>query len=213
MTVMETIELNASKRNKSHSATFVRAQGKIPAEFYGRGMDNLSIEMDYQAFRKAFKAAGESTIIDLKIEGGASLKVLVHDVQYDPLSDQIRHVDFINVRMDEEVHTHIPLEFVGVSNAVKNLGGVFNAPISEVEVKCLPKYLVHSIQVDISVLEDFTHSIHVRDLVIPEGITVLNDPDLSVAAVGAPRVEEEAPAETAAPAEGAEAAAAEQKKE
>lgn len=209
---MDVVELVAQKRDKSVKAKDIRREGKIPAEFYGPGKSNLSIQMDYQTFRKAYIAAGESTIIDLKVEGEEPLKVLVHEIKFDPVSDEIDHVDFINVRMDKEVHTHIPLEYVGVAPAVKNLAGVLNTSLDEVEVKCLPKYLVHSIQVDVSVLEDFHMALHIRDIVVPEGITIVNDPELTLASVMAPREEEaaaEAPAAVEAAAiEAANAAAA-----
>lgn len=211
---MDTVELIAYKRNPAERARSLRAAGKIPAEFYGKGVSNLSLAMDYQTFRKIFRSAGENTILDLNVEGEGSWKALIHEVQYDPRTDAICHVDFINVRMDQEVHTHIPLEFIGISNAVKNMAGILNTGLHEIEVKCLPKYLVHSIQVDLSALEDFSSVIHLKDLNVPEGLTVLNDLEQMVATVTPPREEEiEMPAveEAAVPPEvAAEAAAAEE---
>jgi large subunit ribosomal protein L25 len=209
---METVQLTVQKRNPRHRAQYLRSTGKIPAVFYGSGVTNLSLEMDYQTFRKIFRSAGENTILDLNVEGEGNWKTLIHDVQYDPLTDNIRHVDFINVRMDQEVHTRIPLNFVGAAPAVKNLGGILNTPVLDVEVKCLPQYLVHSLTVDVGSIEDFHIVIHVKDLVVPEGITVLTNPDQTVATVNPPRAEEEpetaAPTSEGVPAEGAEAGAA-----
>jgi large subunit ribosomal protein L25 len=193
---MDTIELAAVKRDSSVKAKDLRRMNLIPAEFYGAGVENCSFQMDYQMFRKAYMVAGENTVIDLNVEGDASRKVLVHDVQFDPVSDKIRHVDFINVRMDKAVTTNIPLEFVGVSIAVKDDGGVLNTNLTEIEVTCLPGDLIHSIEVDISSLVDFHTSIHVSDLKLSDKITVLTDLGTTVATVAAPREEE---VETAAP--------------
>lgn len=204
---MDFVQLTAQKRDRNLSARIVRLNSMIPAEFYGEGKQNISLQMNYQNFRKAYVAAGENTVIDLTIEGQNSpLKVLVHEVQRHPVTDKIIHVDFMDVRMDKEVHTHVPLEFVGESKAVKDLSGTLMTNITELEVKCLPQYLIHSIPVDISVLEDFHSSIHVKDLSVPSDIIVLDDPEQTVASVQPPRVEEETPP---VPAEGAAPVSAE----
>lgn len=205
---MESVSLVVSKRDLSMNARDVRLQGMIPAECYGVGRDNVSIQMNYQDFRRAYKMAGSTTILDLKIGDDLSVPVLVKDMQYDPVSDEITHVDFIAIQMDKVIHARIPLEFVGVSLAIKDLGGVLVANLHELEVKCLPKDLVHSIKVDITPLVTFAETIHVKDLVIPAGLTVVSDAKLMVATVSPPNEEKE---EELAPAaqEAAAAAAAE----
>jgi large subunit ribosomal protein L25 len=116
---MNSVSLATQKREQGISPRILRAQGFIPIEFYGFGVQNLSLQVEYQTFRKVYQKAGESTLIDLNVEGdkGRSFNVLVHDVQHDPLSGSITHIDLVNVRMDKEVHTHLPLEFVGESPA------------------------------------------------------------------------------------------------
>lgn len=205
---MESVSLVVSKRDTSIKSRDVRLQGMIPAECYGVGRDNVSIQMDYQDFRRAYKTAGATTILDLKVGGDLSIPVLVKDMQYNPVSDQITHVDFIAVQMDKVLHARIPLEFVGVSLAIKDLGGVLVANLHELEVKCLPKDLVHSIKVDITPLVTFAETIHVKDLVVPAGLTVVSDSKLMVVTVSPPNEETE---EELAPAaqEAAAAAAAE----
>ncbi len=191
---MDFVQVAADKRDTALKPKQLRSNSLLPAEFYGGGKKNLSLQMDYQSFRHAYQKSGESTVIELTVEGQKEpLTVLVHQIQYDPATGKMMHVDFINVRMDQEVHTNIPLEFVGVSPAVKDLSGMLMTNISELEVKCLPKYLVHSIEVDISGLEDFNAVIHVSDLIIPENIEVVTDPERSVVTVMAPREEEEEP--------------------
>lgn len=207
---MDKITLDVQSRDKGVKAKDFLAQDLIPAVFYGKGIENKEFQMNYQAFRKAYKQAGGNTIIELKVDGKSSLNVLVHDVQVHPVTDMIIHVDFINVNMDQEIHTEIPLKFVGTSLAVKNDSGTLTSNISILKVKCLPKDLVHEIEVSIEPLVDFHTNIRVKDIVVPKGITVLTPLEEVVATVVPPREEkEEAPVAAAAtPAEGAAAPAA-----
>src|SRR3990167_4033151 len=190
--IMDLVQLNVQKRNATTKAKELRWSDIIPAQFYGEGMDNLSLQMDHQTFRKLYRQVGESTIIDLHVEGEkAPLKVLVHEVQRDPVTDSIIHVDFVNVRMDREVHTMIPIHVIGESPAVKNFGGVLINSLTELEVKCLPNDLIHSVDVDVSGLEELNHSLHVKDLNIPKAIHVLTDMDRTVVTIAPPKTEQE----------------------
>jgi len=208
---MDAITLEVQSRNAEEKAKDLLAGGFIPAEFYGKGVENMSFKMDYQTFRRVFNKAGSNTVISVVVDGKKGPNVLVGAVQYHPISGNMIHVDFRNVRMDQEITTNIPLTFVGVAPAVKNLSGIFMSKMDEVEVKCLPNALVHNIEVSIDSLVDFHSFVRVKDLVVPAGITILNEPEDVVAVVVEPRPEEEAapavvPAEgEAAPAEGATA--------
>lgn len=187
---MKTVPLKASEREKSVPVKGLRLSRKIPAVLYGRGRENVLLQFDYQDFRKAYMQAGSNTIIDLDIDGKENEKALVYDVQHNPVTDEMIHVDLKYVKMDEAIIAHIPLEFVGVSPAVKDLAGVLEPKKNEIEVKCLPADLVQSITVDISVLVDFNTVIHIKDLVLPPKLEVLHDPNESVVSVMPPRVEE-----------------------
>lgn len=216
---METVPLHAEVRDKKASLRELRSNRLIPAVLYGHSRENVLLQLDYQTFRKALIKAGGSTIIDLDYDDKAD-KALVYHVQRDPVTDEIIHVDFKFVRMDEAITTKIPLEFIGVSPAVKDLAGLLDHKKTEIEVKCLPADLISSIQVDISCLTDFNAVIHVKDLNVPEKIEVLHDPLETIATVLPPRVEE---VETVAPVaaegevpvegEAEEASASEEKKE
>ena len=193
---MDIVALSARRREGGVKPRDLRRERQIPAVFYGFGKDNIPLLLDYIEFRNAYKKAGKNTIIDLGV-GGETLKVLVCEVQYDPVYDTVAHVDFVNVRMDRELHTRIPLHFIGVSPAVKDLGGVLNVTREDVEIKCLPDKLPHGFDLDLSVLKDFHDSLHVRDIQVPEGVQVLEDVELVVATVSAPKEEVE---ETVVPA-------------
>lgn len=209
---MDNVLLTAEPRNKSVKAKHLLLESLLPAEIYGAQQENLSVQMDYQDFRKAYIVAGENTVIDLTVGEGAARKVLVQKVDFEPVSGKMRHVDFVNVNMNKPVHANIPLEFVGTAPAVKDLGGMLMTNINEIEVKCLPGDLVHSIEVDISGLEDFHTVIHVSDLKISDKLEVLVDMERTVATVSAPAEEEvDEPVGAAVPegeegAEGAEGA-------
>lgn len=206
---METINLKAAVRAETgRAAKKLKVDKKIPAVLYGRGAENMNLSFDKQEFNKIYKEAGSSTIVTLQIEGQAPIKSLILEVQYNPVTDEIIHADLYKVNMKEEIHTEIPLEFVGEAPAVKDLEGNLITSKDAIEVKCLPDKLVSEIQVDISVLKTFEDSIKVGDLSIPEGIEVLADPEETVAMVSEPRSEEELE-EMEAPAADAEKAAIE----
>ncbi len=189
------LTLDVESRNPSEiKAKHVRAQGKLPGIFYQNGKENIAIQMDYQTFRKLYRKAGDSSLIELNVDGGkAKETVLVHDYQLHPVSDDFTHVDFLGVNMNEEITAQVQIEVVGVSPAVKGQGGVLSTPLNTVEVKCLPAKMPHHLEIDISTLEDFHSAIHVSDIVVPEGVEIITEADLTVATVSAPREEEAEP--------------------
>jgi len=190
---MEKIDLSVSERDKTIRAALLRRDKKIPAVVYGHGFENLSLMMDYQTFRRTFQRATYSTIITLNVEGKNAIPVLVHQVQYHPVTDEIVHVDFYAVRMDQKVTTHIAFDFVGESEAVK-LGAVLNTTKHAVEVSCLPGDLVHNIEVDISVLKEIGDTIRISDIAVPKGVEFLVAPeDPIVSAIEPKIIEEEEP--------------------
>lgn len=212
---MEKVTLPLQVRSTDDRADYLRKENKIPGVVYGHGFENLHVKVDYQTFRRVFEQATYSTLVSLQADG-KDIPVLIHEVQYHPVTDKIIHIDFYAVRMDQKVTTHIALEFIGVSEAVKQ-GAVLNTVKHEVEVSCLPGDLVHHIQVDISALQQIGDMIRVADMAVPKGIEILTAAEEPiVSAVELKVVEdvaEEAPAAEGAPAEGAEKTEGEEKKE
>ena len=204
---MEQINLKAELRTVlGRKVQNLRNEGKIPAVVYGRGAENWNIAFDKKEFTKVLKEAGSATIVNLVVEGKDKIKTLIMEPQFNPVTGQIVHVDLYKVNMKEEIHTEIPLVFVGESLAVKDLEGNLMTLKDAVEVKCLPDKLVSEIEVDLGTIKTFDDMIKISDLVIPEGIEALADPEEIVAQVTPPRTEEE-PEET--PAADAEKAAIE----
>lgn len=194
--------LEAARRETGVRPKSVRAAGRIPAVYYGQGKPSLSLQLDYQTFRRIFEQAGENTLIELSVDG-EKYPVLVHDVQFDPVTDNFAHIDFIHVDMQKEVITSAKVNVVGEAPAVKNLGGILNILKKEIKIKCLPKDLIKSVDVDVSGIVDFSTVVRVGDLKVPSAIQVLDKPDSAVATVVAVKAEEEEkPAEAAVVAEG-----------
>ena len=190
---MAEMKLSVQNREKVSSKALVRSrkEGLIPAVMYGHGNEPQTFWVNAITFGKLYKDAGQSSIINLTPEKGTMANVIVHDIQKDPLTSRITHIDFFQVRMDEEMETHIPLEFVNESPAVKEQGGILIRTLEEVLVTCLPKDLPHAIEIDLSQIKTFEDHIQVKDLKLPKGVKILTEEETTVALVEAPRTEAE----------------------
>lgn len=183
----------------------LRRQGILPAVLYGHGEASEPIQIDAKAFETLNRVSGRHALIDLKIEGGRTHQAVVHDVQEHPVKRVPLHVDFQLVKMTEEMTMDVQLVPVGTSVAVEKHNGTLLQTLDHIRLRGLPGAMPQSIEYDVSVLDSFEAAIRVRDLTIPEKVTLLTDPDESVAHVQPSRaeVELEREAATAAPAEGA----------
>jgi large subunit ribosomal protein L25 len=184
----EKLTLSATERNGVAKA--VVRSGFVPSVLYGRGIKTEVMQVNAKEFSHLLKKAGLTSIISLQL-ADKEHPVLIREVQYHPLREEIIHVDFYQVRMDEEIEAEVPLTFVGEAPAVKDLSGILVKNIDALKLKALPKDLPHEIAVDVSVLTDFEKVIHVADLTVPKGITLLQEATEVVALVQPPRSEEE----------------------
>ncbi len=189
----------------------LRSQGLIPAVVYGHKVKNQNILVEMSKFKKIFEQAGETSLISLEIDEQKPIKVIIQDISIAPLSGNVMHVDFHQVREDEELTVDVALEFVGESPAVKNLGGVLIKSLDAVKIQCLPADLVHKIEVDISALNNFSDIIFVKDLKISDKVKVLENPETPVVSIAEPRSEKELAELTEKPAEAALPEGAEEK--
>jgi len=189
----ETLSLNVKTREGAgrHVASQLRTEGEIPAILYGHGVEPVNVQVKKNIFVKVLAAAGESTLVDLAVDEKAPVKVLIHDLQHDPLGSDVTHIDFYQVNMSEKINAEVELVFEGVSPAVKEQGGSLIKNLSHVEIHCLPADLLHNIIVDVSSLVTFDDVIRVKDLSISDKVEVMDDPERTVAIVEAPRTEEE----------------------
>lgn len=165
--------------------------GRIPAVVYGPEVKNILIDVDCVEFAKVFKGAGESSLIELEIEGEKK-PALIHEIQKDPVTDKFIHIDFFQASLKEEVEVKVSLVFEGISLAVKELGGTLVKNISELEIRALPQNLPHEIKVSVDKLNSFEDRILVKDLALPKDVKVLIRADEIVVSVVPPaKVEEE----------------------
>lgn len=178
------MEITAQVREKLNKGTSreARKSGLIPAEVYGHGVKNQHVLVNAREFVKAFREAGETTVLQLTL-GKEKKSVMVHDIQRNPLTQDVSHVDFREVKMDEKITSHIPLVFVGESPAVKEKKGTLNKSLSEIEVEALPADLPRDIEVLLASLTEVGMSIHVKDLKLSSKIKVLIEGEVVVATV------------------------------
>lgn len=176
------LTLKVEKRNEGGgSAAVIRRAGSIPAVVYGAHQASMPILVSAIAFEKALKEAGEATVISLT-GVGAALPALIHEVDFNPLTNRPRHVDFYAVTKGEKVEVAIPLTFVGESPAV-DAGANLVKVLHEVEVEADPMNLPSTIEVDLSVLQAIDDQIHAKDLSLPAGVALVTDPEEVVALV------------------------------
>lgn len=186
---MTNIQLNATIRPlPTPELQIGRKEKRIPAVVYGAGKDQLMVLVNQIEAIKVLRDAGESTVVDLVIEGGETVNVLIHDVQLDPVSDTPIHFDFLRVDMKKLIRAHIHINFIGEAPAIK-AGHIVLNQIEGIEVESLPGALVSHLDVDTSNLVNVGDEILVSQLTVPEGIKVLTDPDQVVIAVLAHRAE------------------------
>lgn len=203
---MEEILLEAELREGTGRAKTkdLRESGYLPGIVYFHGKDAVSVKVLRGALLKlVHQHRLESVIINLKIKDdkkGKGRPCLVKEIQYDPVREDIIHVDFNEISLTEAIKVNVPVEIKGEAIGVKQEGGSLEHLLWEVEVECLPTNIPKNIQVDVTALK-MGDAIHVKDMVFPEGVKPLNDPTAVVLHVVAPMKEE-------VPAEGAEGEAA-----
>ncbi len=182
------ITLAVEKRSLKESLSEIRKAGKMPAVFYGKKEVSTPIQLPYAIFEKTLKEAGESTILHLDGKD-IDVDVLIKDVDLDPVTDKPRHADFYAIEKGKKLEIKIPLEFIGVAPAVKDLGGILVKVMHEVEIEALPKDLPHKLEVDISSLATFDSVITADKIKLPEGVLLKVKPEDVVASVYEPKEE------------------------
>jgi large subunit ribosomal protein L25 len=214
---MKRLELEASKREVAgKKVRFLRRQGIIPGNIYGHGIDSTAINVDAKSLKHLLAHAGSTDLIHLKLGDSKNpLRVLVREVQKNSLTDDLLHVEFYQVRMDEKIKADVPIVFVGEAPVLKKVknSSILHL-IDSLPIEALPDDLPHSLEVDLSSLEELDSAIHVKDIRLGDGITLLSDPEQMAVKVIEARKEEviEVPVEAVAPeeaeaVEGAEEAA------
>jgi len=189
------LTLNFEKRDSSEKNIALRQSEWLPGGLYGFQISSQSIKINQKNFNQLYREAGESTLISLTTqedEQEKSYPCLIQDIQRDPVSGQIIHVDFYHPSAKKKITTAIPILLEGEAPAVRDFGGTVVRDIKEIEVKGLAIHLPHEIKVDLSILKNIHDRILVKDLVIDQNLELLSEPEGIVAiAMPAENVEEE----------------------
>lgn len=191
--------IKAKKRDSNIKLEELRKGNEIPAVFYGMGKDTTPVSISTIEFKKVWREAGESSPVKVSMEGG-DIDALIHEVQVDPVTSEPIHADFLAIDMKKKIQVNVPLEFEGISPAVKSGVGNLVKVLHEVEVEALPSDLPHNLVVDISTLLSLENQIFVSDIKAPAGVTIITDASEVVASIVAQveEKEEEAPADLSA---------------
>ncbi len=188
------ITLAYEKRAVTERPQILRKSGKIPAVFYGRKQSAVSIALAAKEFEKAFKQAGENTVVTLTGSEG-EVETLIQEIARHPVSGAVLHADFYAFEKGQKLKVKVPIEFTGVAPAVKDLGGVLVKVLHALEVEAAPKELPQKLIIDITPLTTFESVVLARSIILPAGVTLITSADEVVASVYEPKEEvvEEAP--------------------
>ncbi|MBC7843646.1 MAG: 50S ribosomal protein L25/general stress protein Ctc [Gemmatimonadaceae bacterium] len=204
---MSTATLSATLRSESGkgAARALRRAGSVPAVIYGHKREPMSLAVPTRELERLLeRVSAGSTVVELSIDGKVS-RTLIREIQKHPFKKQLVHIDFQELVAGEKITVSVPLVVVGVSIGVRSFAGILDQTMRDLEVSVDPSAMPNHIDIDVSEL-NIGDSIHVRDIVLPAGVTVLSDPDASVVVVAAPKVNA---TDAAADAAAATAAAAE----
>ena len=193
---MATANLSASARTDTGKgvARSLRRSGQVPAIIYGHARQPQPLAIDAKDLDRLLGTiAAEATVIELAVDGGRATKTLIREIQRHPFKRQILHVDFQELVAGEKVTVSIPITLVGTPDSVRLEGGVMDQVLRELEIEVDPSNIPNHIDVDVSHLE-LGHSVHVSDVKLPEGVTVIDDPEMTICVVSVPRAAIETPA-------------------
>ncbi|MFQ5473881.1 MAG: 50S ribosomal protein L25 [Dehalococcoidia bacterium] len=166
----------------------LRRRGITPANIYGNKIESRSIEIRSDDLAKILKEAGRNEIVFLSLDG-EERPTFVHEVQRNPVTDAILHVDFLQIDLTKKVKIDVTVHLVGVAPAVDTHQGILVQALGHVTVEALPSAVPSLIEVDVAVLEEIDQALHVSDLRVPEGVEIVTDPDQMIAKVEPPVVE------------------------
>ncbi len=186
------VELKVSPREVlGKKVKRLRREGVIPANVYGHGLESVAIQVPKDDLVHLLHSAGRNEIVYLRLDGEEPRPVFLRQIQRNPVTDAILHVDFYQISLKEKVRMEVPLALVGTSPAEQTYGGTLLHSLDRISVEGLPTEIPSAIEVDVSGLEEIDATIYVRELSVPGEVTVLTDPEQVVAKIAPPQVEKE----------------------
>jgi len=184
------VEVEARTDTGKNACRRIRAAGRVPANVYGLGLAPYAVSVDTRRVEDVLKlGSGRNTIFRLALAGGKETRdVMLREIQRDPVTDRMIHVDFARVDLDKPVTVSVPVHLEGTAEGVKNEGGIMDFVQRSVQVSCLPLAIPESLSIDVTEIHLNQH-VAVKDLQVDEGITILDDPASIIAVVVASRAE------------------------
>ena len=174
----------------------LRRQGITPVHVFGHGIEPEAMQCDTIELQKVLSQAGSTGIIGLKVDKSRKKRnVMIREVQKEPRSGQLLHIDFYQIRMEEKLKVDVPIVLTGEAPALKMKENFLSHELDSLSVECLPDDIPSHIEVDVSILEEADQSIHVQDIILGEEITVINNPEQLVAKINVGHIEKEIEAE------------------
>ena len=165
----------------------LRQQGIAPGNVYGRGLESVAVQTELTEVQRVFRSVERNAVVQMTVDGDDEIPVVLREVQRHPVTGEVLHLDFYQVDLTRVIHSEARLVLHGTPEAVA-MGGTLVQSLEYIMLEALPTAMPSEIEVDVSVLSDFGHSVLVRDLVLDEGIRSLTDGGIAVATVLAPRV-------------------------
>ncbi len=198
---MSELSIDVQKRTETgtNANRRLRQSGKIPAVVYGGGKETVPIQLNRKTLIDLMKSGeNENAIFLLKLaDSGQERHAMIHDMQIDPLTRQVVHIDFQRIVMTEKVKVQVPVELVGTAHGVKVEGGMIDFVHREVAVECMPGDIPKHVDLDVTELRVGQH-VEAKDLKLPEGVTLAEEPDRVILSLSHTKAEESAVAEAVA---------------
>jgi large subunit ribosomal protein L25 len=187
------MELSASKRKiLGKKVRFLRREGLTPANLFGHNIEPLPLQCNTVKLKHILAQAGRTGIVNLKLDDSNEPRnVMVRDVQIEPRTGELLHVDLYQISMEETIRVEVPIVLVGEAPALKTKENFLAHELNSLTIECLPNKIPSRIEVDLSVLIESEQAIHVEDISLGDGITILNNPEQPVVRVSAGFVEKE----------------------
>ena len=200
---MEELELLTTTREVlGKKVRFLRRQGITPVHIFGHGIESMALQCDTALLKHVLAQAGQTRLISLKLDKGKEpRKVVTREIQREPRSGELLHVDFYQVRMEEKIRVDVPIIPVGEAPALKIKENFIMQELDNLTVECFPDEIPTSVELDVSSLTEAGQMIHVKDIALDDKITVLNNPEQPVIRISARAVEELIEEEIIAPEE------------
>ncbi|MDP2730923.1 MAG: 50S ribosomal protein L25 [Dehalococcoidales bacterium] len=187
------MELSATTREVlGKKVRFLRRQGITPANLFGHNVESVALQCDTAELNRLLPRTGKTGIVNLKIDRTRKPRnVMVREVQREPRTGELLHVDLYQVSMEEKIRVEVPIVPVGEAPALKLKENFFAQELHNLNIECLPDKVPGRIELDISALDEADQALHVRDIVLDDDITILDNPERLVAKISTRFVEKE----------------------